>query len=129
MEKFNTDLQQAEKIKLGGVDLDDRKKEGLEKIVTNEVSAWIKEIKRALDFVSSTRTGDPIGKIIVSGGSCRIPGLQKYLEMETGIPVEQLNPFKNLDLNDKRFDSDYLDYMAPQAGVAVGLSLRSIDDK
>jgi hypothetical protein len=27
------------------------------------------------------------------------------------------------------FDVDYLDYMALQAGVALGLSLRSIDDK
>ena len=129
MAKFNIDLQEAEKMKLGGMDLDNEKKEALEQIVTNEVSAWVKEIKRALDFVSSTRSGDPIGKIIVSGGSCRIPGLQKYLEMETGIPVEQLSPFRNLILDHKHFDPDYLDYMAPQAGVAVGLSLRSIDDK
>jgi type IV pilus assembly protein PilM len=65
----------------------------------------------------------------MSGGSCRIPGLQKYLEMEAGISVEQLNPFRNLVVDFNRFDADYLDYMAPQAGVAVGLSLRSIDDK
>jgi len=129
MKEFSIDLQQAEKMKLGGVDMDGPQEEGLAKIVTREVSAWVKEIKRALDFVSSTRSGDPIGKIIVSGGSCRIPGLQKYLELETGIPVEQLNPFRNLVIDHKRFDSDYLEYIAPQAGVAVGLSLRSINDK
>jgi hypothetical protein len=43
--------------------------------------------------------------------------------------VEPLNPFRNLVVDYNRFDVDYLDYMALQAGVAVGLSLRSIDDK
>ncbi|MCF8143085.1 MAG: pilus assembly protein PilM [Deltaproteobacteria bacterium] len=127
--EFNIDLLEAEKMKLGGAELDDQKEEGLAKIVNHEVSGWIKEIKRALDFVSGTRAGDPIKKIIVSGGSCKTPGLQKYLELETGIPVEPLNPFRNLVVDYNRFDVDYLDYMALQAGVAVGLSLRSIDDK
>ncbi len=127
--EFNIDLPKAEKMKLGGAELDDRKEEGLTKIVNHALSAWVKEIKRALDFVSGTRAGDRIEKIIVSGGSCNMPGLQKYLELEAGIPVEPLNPFRNLVIDYKRFDVDYLDYMALQAGVAVGLSLRSIDDK
>jgi len=127
--EFSIDLPEAEKMKLGGAALDGRKEEGLAKVVNREVSAWVKEIKRALDFVSGTRAGDPIEKIIVSGGSCNMPGLQKYLELEAGIPVEPLNPFRNLVIDYKRFDVDYLDSMALQAGVAVGLSLRSIDDK
>jgi type IV pilus assembly protein PilM len=127
--EFNTDLSEAEKIKLGGAELDARKEEELAKIISNEVSRWVKEIKRALDFVSGTRAGDPIEKIIVSGGSCKIPGLQKYLELEAGIPVEPMNPFRNLVIDHKRFDVNYLEDMALQAGVAVGLSLRSIDDK
>ncbi len=129
MSEFGMDFQEAEKLKLGGIELDEKKREGLEKIVTRIVSAWVGEIKRALDFVASTRSDDTIGKIIVSGGSSRIPGLQKYLEMETGISVEALNPFKSLVIDSKRVDPDYLNYMAPQAGVAVGLALRFIDDK
>ena len=49
--------------------------------------------------------------------------------METQIPIEALNPFANLEINEKIFDPRYLSYMGPQAGVAVGLALRSIDDK
>ena len=70
-----------------------------------------------------------IEKILVSGGSCRIPGFQKYLQLETDIPVEELNPFSNLVIDEKNFDPKYLKYMAPQASVAVGLALRSIGDK
>jgi type IV pilus assembly protein PilM len=77
----------------------------------------------------TTYPDETIEKIFISGGSCRIPGFQKYLEEETGIPVEELNPFANLQINDKLFDPRYLSYVAPQAAVAVGLALRSIGDK
>jgi type IV pilus assembly protein PilM len=93
------------------------------------VSGWVNEIKRALDFLTTTYPDESIEKIYVSGGSCRIPGFKRYLEIETEIPVEELNPFANLQINDKVFDPKYLSYMAPQAAVAVGLALRSIGDK
>lgn len=127
--KFDIGLPEAEKIKLGGEKVDDRREKELAELIHHEVSRWCREIKRALDFVSGTRAGDPIKKIIISGGACKMPGIQKYLQMEAGIPVEPLNPFRNLVVDYKRFDVEYLDYMALQAGVAVGLSLRSIDDK
>lgn len=127
--ELGVDLTQAEQIKVGGMTLDPEKGEALSRIINREVSAWVNEVKRALDFVSSTRVSDPIQKIIVSGGPFRMGGLLKYLETETGIPVEPLNPFRNLIIDQKRFDPAYLDYMALQAGVAVGLSLRAFDDK
>lgn len=128
MSEFNVGFEEAEKIKLGGSTVD-KEKRGLEEIFTSVVSDWVQEIKRALDFVLSTYPDETIEKIVVSGGSSRIPGFQKYLEMETGTPVEELNPFSNLMIDEKRFDSEYLRYMAPQAAVAVGLALRSIGDK
>ena len=128
MSEFNVSFEEAEKMKLGGVEID-KEKEGLEGIFTSVVSEWVQEIKRALDFVSSTYPDETIEKIVVSGGACRIPGFQKYLNLETDIPVTQFNPFANLAIDEKRFDPNYLNYMAPQAAVAVGLALRSIGDK
>jgi type IV pilus assembly protein PilM len=129
MSEYGVSFDTAERIKLGGTELDARKKEGVGKIVTNEISAWVKEIKRALDFVATTYPDEEINEILLAGGSSRIAGLRSYLEQETHIPVVYLNPFKNLIMSSKFFDLDYLDYMAPQAGVAVGLALRSIGDK
>ena len=63
------------------------------------------------------------------GGACRIKGFQSYLEDYTGLPVEELNPFTNLIVNEDLFDPQYLSHVAPQACVAMGLALRSIDDK
>ena len=128
MSQFSVPFKEAEKIKLGGTKVE--KDVGtLKEIFVSVVSEWVQEIKRALDFVATTYPDEKIEKILVSGGSCRIPDFQKYLNLETGIPVEELNPFTNLVIDDQSFDPKYLKYMAPQAGVAVGLALRSIGDK
>ena len=129
MNELKISFEEAEKIKLGGTKLDDKEKGVLEEIFTSVVTSWVQEIKRALDFLSTTYPDATIEKVYVAGGSCRIPGFQKYLELDTGIPVEEINPFANLIINEKTFDPKYLGYAAPQAAVAVGLALRSIDDK
>jgi type IV pilus assembly protein PilM len=129
MSKFDVSYEEAEKIKLGGTKIDHKDKGALEEIFTSVISGWVNEIKRALDFLATTYPDETIEKIVISGGSCRFPGFQKYLELETEIPVVELNPFGNLQVNDKAFDPKYLTYMAPQAAIAVGLALRSIGDK
>lgn len=129
MSKFDLSYEEAEKIKLGGTKIDHKDKGALEEIFTSVISGWVNEIKRALDFLATTYPDESIEKIVISGGSCRFPGFQKYLELETEIPVVELNPFGSLQVNDKMFDPKYLTYMAPQAAIAVGLALRSIGDK
>jgi len=128
MSEFNLSFEDAEKMKLGGTSAE-KEKQSLEEIFSSVVSEWVQEIKRALDFVANTYPDESIEKILVGGGSCRVPGFQKYLKMETDIPVEELNPFTNLVISEKLFDPKYLKYMAPQAAVAVGLALRSVGDK
>ena len=129
MSKFGVPFEEAESMKLGGADLDGNKAAEIEKIIADTVLDWIREIRHALDFVASTYPDETIEKIFVSGGSCAIPGFKRHLEQETEIPVTGLNPFKYLVANSKLFDPDYLKYIGPHAGVAVGLALRSIGDQ
>ncbi len=128
MSKFDVSHEEADRIKLGGVKMD-QERAAMEEIFTSVVSGWVQEIKRALDFLGTTYPDESIEKIFVTGGSCRIPGFQKYLEMETDIPVEELNSFASLQISERVFDPKYLGYMAPQAAVAVGLASRSVGDK
>ncbi len=129
MSEFDVDFEGAEKIKLGGIEIEKEKIGALEEIFKSIVTDWVREITRALDFLSSAFPEDNIEKILLAGGSCRTPGFQKYLESETNIPVAELNPFAKLTIDEKYFDAKYLEFMAPQAAVAVGLALRSIGDK
>ncbi len=128
MSRLDVSYEEADRIKLGGTKVD-KERETLEDIFTSVISGWVQEIKRALDFLGTTYPDETIDKIFLTGGSCRIPGFREYLEMETEITVEELNPFSGLQVNERVFDPKYLSYMAPQAAVAVGLGLRSIGDK
>ena len=43
--------------------------------------------------------------------------------------AERVNPFRNLTINEKEFDSEYLDAIGPMFSVAVGLAMRKVGDK
>jgi len=128
MSHFDVDFETAEEIKLGALE-DKSWDKDLEKSLSNVVVDWAQEIKRALDFVETTYPEKTIKKIFVCGGSCQIKGFQSYLQDFTRLPVEELNPFSSLIVNKDFFDEQYLNQLAPQACVAMGLALRSIDDK
>jgi len=88
------------------------------------------EIARSLDFYQAAAAEEHINKIWLSGGSCRIPGLAEVVQEKQNIPVEILDPFRNVDRNPKQFDPGYLEQeVGPQAAVVVGLATRRVGDK
>ena len=130
MSELNVSFEEAEKIKLGGKKLgSEARKMRLQEIVSSAVSDWVNEIKRALAFVGTTYANETMEKIYICGGASGTPGFKEFLEKGTNIPVSDLDPFKNLIINENVFDAEYLRHMAPQAAIAVGLALRSIGDK
>ena len=127
--KLNVSYQEAEKIKLGAIPVEKKQALIVEEVFSATITKWVREIRRALDFVSSTFSNVQVNNIFLSGGSSLIPGFRKYVGLETGLKVEMLNPFANLEVNNKLFDLDYLNHIAPIAVISVGLALRSIDDR
>jgi len=101
----------------------------LREIVSSVVADWCTEIRRALDFFYSTYPDDQIQKIILSGGGGNISEFRELLAVETSADVETINPFAGLYVDPGKFDSDYIQKMAPQAAICMGLSLRKVDDK
>lgn len=121
-------LSEAEEIKLGRQS-DIISPEDLNGIVSSVVTDWCTEIKRALDFFYSTFPEDQITKIILSGGGANIKEFRELLAVETSSEVEIINPFQNFSMDSDRFDSSYLEQIAPQAAICMGLALRKIGDK
>jgi type IV pilus assembly protein PilM len=101
----------------------------LREIVSSVVADWCTEIRRALDFFYSTYPDDQIQKIILSGGGGNLSEFRELLAVETSADVETINPFAGLYVDPDKFDSDYIQKMAPQAAICMGLSLRKVDDK
>jgi type IV pilus assembly protein PilM len=97
-------------------------------IVSSVVTDWCTEIGRALDFFYSTYPGDQIPKIILSGGGAKIQKFRQLLAAETSSEVEIIRPFENFSVGSE-FDLSYLEQIAPQAAICLGLAIRKIDDK
>ena len=101
----------------------------LTEIISSVVTDWCTEIRRALDFFYSTYPDDQIKRIILSGGGANIKDFQDLLSVETSTEVETIDPFKNLITDNSRLDASYLEQIAPQAAICMGLSIRRVDDK
>jgi len=120
-------LEEAEEIKQS--DQSERiSQDDLSEIVSSVVSDWCAEIRRALDFFYSTYPDDHIKKIVLSGGGANIKEFRDLLSADTSAGVEMINPFKSLHLSD-RLDASYLERIAPQAAICMGLAIRKVDDK
>jgi len=121
-------FEEAEKFKLG--EQTERLSPGdLEEIESSVVSGWCTEIRRALDFFYSTYPEDQIKRIVLSGGGANINEFHDLLASETSIEVETINPLQNIPFDEAHLESAFLEKIAPQAALCMGLALRRVDDK
>jgi len=133
---FNEELQKrlglsgddAENAKLGGkvsgVDA-----QSIASVLDDAQDSLMQEIQRSLDFFSATASDDRIQKVYITGGGSRRPDVRRKLSDRLGVEVELLNPFRNIVVDEKQFDMEYIDAVGPMMSVAVGLAMRRMGDK
>ncbi len=100
--------------------------EDLANIISSVVSDWTTEIRRAIDFFYSTYPDDHISKIILSGGGANITEFRQLLSDEISTEVEIINPFDKFSIESSSLDHSYLEKMAPQAAICMGLAIRKV---
>jgi len=128
--QLNISYDEAEALKVGGQgETDAVVPQEVERVIQAVADQMGGEIQRSLDFYASTAADGRITKAFLSGGTARIPALFKVVEARAGVPVEILNPFKNVEVDNKKFDPAVIVAAAPSAAVCVGLALRSAGDK
>jgi len=86
----------------------------------------ILEIRKTLDFYWSTTTATPLSRIMLSGGACRVDGLQPLLDHEFSTAVEWLDPFRQVTRSARVVGADL---EGPAYAVAVGLAMRRERDR
>jgi type IV pilus assembly protein PilM len=122
-------FEQAEAVKRGmplPEGIEDRAIEPILKTVSDILAL---EIQKTMDFYRATAEDANAGvqKILISGGGSKLPGLTAYLAERFEMPVEVLDPFRQIKVDARRFDPDYLREVVPEMAVAVGLALRGVD--
>ena len=86
------------------------------------------EIQKTFDFYRATTEDNDtvVQKILISGGGSKLAGLAHELSQRLELPVEILNPFRNIKVDTKKFDPEYLNEIVPEMAVAVGLAVRGV---
>ncbi len=129
--QLNVSYEEAEALKIGGGrgDTDAVVPQEVERVMGTVAEQVAGEIQRSLDFYAGTAADANFTKVYLSGGTAKIPALFKTIEQRVGVPVEILNPFKQIEIDNRRFDPAFIMDVAPMAAVAVGLALRRAGDK
>src|SRR5207248_6492896 len=120
------------KLKVGGdaaQDSDSVVPQEVERVIQGVADQMAGEIQRSLDFYTATAADSHIARLYLSGGTAKIPALFKVIEQRVGVPVEILNPFKDVEVDNRKFDPNYVMDVAPSAAVAIGLALRKSNER
>ncbi|MGB5013407.1 MAG: pilus assembly protein PilM, partial [Pyrinomonadaceae bacterium] len=122
-------FQQAEAVKRGVNDaVDGIEEKAIEPLMNNVTEIVAMEIQKTFDFYRATTEDNEtvVQKILISGGGSKLAGLSQELSQRLELPVEVLNPFRNIRVDDKKFDPEYLSEIVPEMAVAVGLAIRGV---
>lgn len=87
----------------------------------------VNEVKRSIQFFENQPNGQTVQRIAVGGGTAMLPNLERFLEQELGLPVEMIDPLRNIGVAGATVDKNRLDRVRRMLGVSVGLALRMFD--
>src|ERR1700731_2522643 len=124
--ELDLSFEDAEKLKMGE-NLPSVTDEHRGTILRSVTDILVLEIQKTFDFFRATASGENIQRIVVAGGTARVPGLVDLFHEEFAMPVEELNPFRKVLIDPGKHSDDQIREMAPRLAIAVGLALRSFD--
>jgi type IV pilus assembly protein PilM len=136
---FNVSPRKAETLKRDLLDLDPQSRgrhaSGQAEKVTmaagGAANAIVAAIQSSVAFCKAqTKIADlQLDKVLLSGGGARLRGLRGLLREALRCPVDQFDPFANLDLGELPPDeAAELQQMRYEAVIALGLAVARVDD-
>jgi type IV pilus assembly protein PilM len=124
--ELNLSFEQAETLKRGE-EVDGIPVENVTPILASVNDYIGTEIQKTIDFFKNTTPGENIEKLVIAGGSSRVPHLREALGERFGVPVEPLNPFNRVNVG-KGISPEDLEDLGASVSVAVGLASRRVGD-
>ena len=122
---LSPDQAEGAKMGRGGGSVD---ASAVEPVLGSVTEFIVEEIQRALSFFWTAATDEPLGGIVLSGGSARMPGLSDQLTQRLHCGVEVANPFRRIAV-ERTADRKMIETNGPALAVTVGLATRHPGDK
>jgi len=82
----------------------------------------VNETRRALAFYAGKHAEIPVKRVVVTGGTAKLPGLVIYLAEALGLEVQIADPWHGISLPPNV--SQHLREEGPSYAVATGLALK-----
>lgn len=122
------DKNKAETLKISAAKMRGEAPLELMKVLEEVNEEIIRDLDSTIDFFfSSAEVPAELTKIqsfLLTGGGCRILGLDAAIARKYNSSVSVLNPFQNVKVNNKNFDPDYILNNGHIYASALGLALR-----
>jgi type IV pilus assembly protein PilM len=111
--------EEAEEVVQGRSDVTD-----LDQLVMSAADEVGVGIERAAAFLMTRQSGEGLGRIYISGGGARIPGMEQALADRMSVETVLLNPFERVPVAPGAADTLDLEAAAPMLLLPLGLGLR-----
>lgn len=85
------------------------------------------EIRRSLEFFRVQAGDANINRMMITGGSAKLPGLSESIGDSLGLRVEVGDPWLTVLVNDKDFDKKQISALGAELSVPLGLALRGVN--
>jgi type IV pilus assembly protein PilM len=92
-------------------------------VVSDRLTPLVEEIRGSLDYYLAQSQSSPIGRVLVTGGGSRLPGLMERLQSQLGGRVEPAHPLASLRVGQVRLSQAQLAEYEPLMTVPIGLAL------
>ena len=83
-------------------------------------------IERASAFLMTRQDGGGLGRIYLSGGGARIPGMADALSRRMNLEADMVNPFEQVPVQPAASETILLEEAAPMLLLPLGLALRPL---
>jgi len=114
---------------------------GLARAIQPALDELLREVRRSTNYYQS-QLADPansilpagitaqnsaaVSRIVITGGSAKLHGLEQYMSARLGIPVEIWNPFENPAFDTARLAPVFLEENHPLLVTGIGLALKEL---
>ncbi len=92
-------------------------------IINVQVDQQITEIKKNINFYITQGSSEKVTSCYVCGGSSLLPGLMDKLSAAIGIPVERMDVFSKIKIDDRKI-AENPEQFAAIAPIVIGLGMR-----
>jgi type IV pilus assembly protein PilM len=91
--------------------------------VSNAMAPLLEEVRGSIEFYLAQANGEQLGRVIVTGGASRMPGLADRLGTMLGVPVAYGDPLAAIERGNTGLDEAVLSAAADVLAVPLGLAL------